>query len=196
MCDEPVKMDSSSLHILEIPQLIWFAVALGATLIGIGVYRRWRPSVHTGRARSTGADVTYSDAPTVRVLDSQHFDRLRKPVHLTPGDHVDILPAHPVIGPRFRIILNGISVDGSHEAAHITVVYGGLHVSCGPLVKELGYNEFLVPRAGRDEARSSVLYYRESGHSLEFMRLKVNAIERNTRTVEIEVVQMRGRWPW
>lgn len=189
-------MDSSSLHILELPQLIWFAVALGAALVGVGIYRRWRPSVHVQRPRSApSVSVTYSDAPTVRVLDSQHFDRLRKPVHLTPGEHVDILPAHPIIGPRFRIRLNGISGHGANEAAHITVVYAGVQVSCGPLAKELDFNEFLVPRASRDESRSTVFHYRESSHALEFMRLKVSAIDRSTKTVEIEVVQMRGRWP-
>src|SRR5690606_15116593 len=190
-------MDSSSLHIVELWQVIWLAVVLAAALVGIGIYRRSRGVIeveHTAPAPPV-AKIAYSDAPTVRVLDSQHFDRLRKPVHLTPGEHVDILPAHPIIGPRFRIRLNGISGHGANEAAHITVVYAGVQVSCGPLAKELDFNEFLVPRASRDESRSTVFHYRESSHALEFMRLKVSAIDRSTKTVEIEVVQMRGRWP-
>ena len=35
--------------------------------------------------------IIYSDAPTVRVSDSQRVDRRRKIVRLTAGEHVDIL---------------------------------------------------------------------------------------------------------
>jgi hypothetical protein len=189
-------MDSSFLHIIELSQLIWFAVALAATLIGVGLYRRSRSVIEAeNTAPAPVARIAYSDTPTVRVLDSQHFDRLRKPVHLAPGQHVDIFPAHPIVGPRFRISLHAISMHDAAEAAHLTIVYAGVQVSCGPLAKEVGYNEFLVPRASRDESRSAVFHYQESSHTLEFMRIKVSAIDRTSNTVELEIVQMRGRWP-
>lgn len=190
-------MDSSSLHITELWQLIWFAVVLAAALVGVGIYRRSRSVMeveHTAPAAPV-AKLAYSDAPTVRVLDSQHFDRLRKPVHLTPGQHVDIVPDHPVVGPRFRISLHAITTHGAAEAAHLTIVYAGVQASCGPLAKEVGYNEFLVPRASREESRSAIFHYQEGSHTLEFMRIKASAIDRSTNTVELEVVQMRGRWP-
>lgn len=189
-------MDSSSLHITDLSQLIWFAVVLAAALIGVAVYRRSRGTIEAERtAPAPVAKVAYSDTPTVRVLDSQHFDRLRKPVHLAPGQHADIFPTHPIVGPRFRISLHAISTHGAAEAAHLTVVYAGVQVSCGPLAKEVGYNEFLLPRASRDESRSAIFHYQEGSHTLEFMRIKVNAIDRSRNTVELEVVQMRGRWP-
>lgn len=189
-------MDSSSLHIADLSQLIWFAVVLAAALIGVAVYRRSRGAMQTEQtAPAPVVKAAYSDTPTVRVLDSQHFDRLRKSVQLMPGQHSDIFPTHPIVGPRFRITLHAISTHDAAEAAHVTVVYAGVQVSCGPIAKEVGYNEFLLPRASRDESRSAVFHYQESSHTLEFMRIKVSAIDRSTNTVELEVVQMRGRWP-
>jgi hypothetical protein len=188
-------MDSSVLLISEFSQLVWAALALAAALIGFGVYRRSQTSVEPQPTPAPIVRAVYSDAPTVRVLDSQHFDRLHKTLRLTPGEHADILPAHPVIGARFRITLNAIALHDATDAAHIAVVYAGAQVSCGPLAREVGYNEFLVPRAARDESRSAVFHYQESSHALEFMRIKITAIDRSTNQVELEVTQMRGRWP-
>ncbi|NLG76514.1 MAG: hypothetical protein GX535_09765 [Xanthomonadaceae bacterium] len=189
-------MDSSSLHITELSQVIWFAVALAAAFIGVVMYRRSRSVIEAeNTAPAPIVKASYSDAQTVRVLDSQHFDRLRKPLHLTPGQHADIFPAHPVVGPRFRISLQAISKHGAEDAAHLSVVYAGVRVSCGPLAKEVDFNEFLLPQAPRDESRCAIFHYQETSHTLEFMRIKVNAIDRSTNTVALEVVQMRGRWP-
>ncbi len=189
-------MDSSSLHIPQLWQVIWLAVALAIGLIGVCFYRRGRTSVPVENTRPAPVPkLAYSDAPTVRVLDSQHFDRLRKPVHLSPGQHVDIVPAHPVVGPRFRITLHAIATHNGSEAAHLGVVYAGVQVSCGALAKELGYNDFLVPRGSRDESRTAVFHFQETTHTLEFMRIKVSAIDPASESVELEVTQMRGRWP-
>lgn len=189
-------MDPSSLHISELSQLIWLAVALAVALVGFGVYRRSRHPIEAeNTAPAPAVKIAYSDAPTVRVLDSQHFDRLRKSVHLTPGQHVDIFPAHPIVGPRFRISLHAIKTHAGADAAHVTIVYAGVQASCGPLAKELDYNEFLIPQAARDESRSAIFHFQDTSHTLEFMRIKVTAIDRSTSTVELEVTHMRGRWP-
>ena len=65
-------------------------------------------------------------------------------------------------------------------AAHIAMSFGGTRVSCGPLVKEIDFNEFIVPRAGAT-SRAAVFHYRESGDSLDFMRIKVRNRGRRAR---------------
>jgi hypothetical protein len=189
-------MEPSPAFIFDLSQLIWFAVALAGVAIGIVAYRRARSSLDQVQASSTATGrIVYSDAPTVRIVDSQHFERLRKSVRLSPGEHSDILQAHPLVGPRFRLILNAIARHGVTDAAQIGIVYCGVQVSCGPLAKELGYNEFLVPCAARDESRSAVFHYQEAGNALDFMRIKVKEIDVTANLVEFDVMQMRGQWP-
>jgi hypothetical protein len=189
-------MDPSPLQIAELPQAILLAAAFAIGLISASFYRRARPSVPAEPARPAPvAKVAYSDAPTVRVLDSQHFDRLHKPVHLAAGQHIDIVPTHPVVGPRFRITLHEIATHEGHDAAHVSIVYAGVQLSCGPRTKELDYNEFLMPVGSRDESRSSIFHFQETTHTLEFLRIKVNAIDPTAKTAELEVTQMRGKWP-
>jgi hypothetical protein len=97
--------------------------------------------------------------------------------------------------PRFRITLKSI-VDGSDlEAAHIQVEFGGAQLGCGPLVDETGCNEFVIPRATRDEHRSSVFYYYERGDSLEFMRIKLKSATVKAGHVELDIMQLHGHWP-
>lgn len=189
-------MESTSALILDLPQLIWFTVALAAALVGFATYRRGRAVVDSQPgSRAPANNIVYRDAPTVRVVDSERFDRLRRIVRLAPGEHIDLMQAHPVVGPRFRLTLNAITTHDTAEAAHLSVIYAGTQLSCGPLSKELGFNEFLVPRASRDASRSAVFHYRESGDVLDFMRIKVRAIEADANTVEFEVVHTRGKWP-
>ena len=76
-------------------------------------------------------------------------------MRLAAGEHVDILETPEGLEPRFRITLK--SVVRMADAAHIAVAFGGTRVSCGPLVQEKSTNEFIVPRALRDEPRSSVV---------------------------------------
>lgn len=186
---------TSTLLISDISQLIWFAVALAAVLIGVATYRRSRAVIDPQQSVRAPTNLVYRDAPTVRVVDSERFDRLRRVVRLAPGEHADLLQAHPVVGPRFRLTLNAIAAHDAAEAAHLSVAYAGTQLSCGPLSKELGFNEFLVPRASRDASRSAVFHYRESGDVLDFMRIKVRSIDSSANMVEFEVVHTRGKWP-
>lgn len=189
-------MDSAALIAPDYTRLIWFAIAFAVALIGLSVYRRQRSTLEPSeKPAAPVGTIVYNDAPTVRVTDSQHFDRLRKVVRLTAGEHSDIVPAHPIVGPRFRIAFHGIVMHGASESAHVSIVFHSNQVSCGPLAKEVNYNEFYLPRAAREESRSALFYYNESGNALEFMRIKVNDIDSATKTAEIEAMQMRGNWP-
>ena len=189
-------MDSAALISPDYTRLIWFTIACAVALIGFSVYRRTRSSLESSeKPAATVGTIVYNDAPTVRVTDSQHFDRLRKVVRLNAGQHTDIVQAHPIVGPRFRITFHGLVMHGASESAHVSIVFHGNQVSCGPLAREVNYNEFYLPRAAREESRSALFYYNESGNALEFMRIKVNDIDSANKTAEIEAMQMRGNWP-
>jgi hypothetical protein len=188
-------MDPVSFISSDILTLLGFVLALASVSVGYLIYRRARSSNQGNPQPVALSNIVYRDAPTVRVSDSQHFDRLRKVLNLSAGEEVDILHAHPVVGPRFRVSLHAIVMHGASDAAHLTVVFHGQQVSCGPLGRELGYNEFYIPRAARDEARSAIFHYTESDNALDLMRIKVNAIDASRGTAQIEVMQMRGNWP-
>jgi hypothetical protein len=189
-------MESGPLISQDFTAVIGFVIAFAAIFVGLALYRRSRASlVATEEPALPVGTIVYHEAPTVRVTDSQHFDRLRKVVRLSAGKHADIVQAHPIVGPRFRISLHSILLHGVSEAAHVTVVFNGNQVSCGPLAKEVSYNEFYIPRAVREDSRSAVFYYDESGNALEFMRIKVTSIDAAAQTAEIEAMHMRGNWP-
>lgn len=188
-------MDLGSFISSDTLALLCFLLAFASVSVGYLIYRRSRSATQSNPPPPALAPIVYRDAPTVRVSDSQHFDRLRKVLNISTGEEVDILHAHPVVGPRFRVTLRGIVMHGASDAAHLSVIFHGQQVSCGPLGRELGYNEFYVPRAARDESRSAIFHYAESDNSLELMRIKVNSIDRVRDSVQIEVMQMRGNWP-
>jgi len=189
-------MDSTSLLSAQLPLLLCLAVAVTGGLIAAIFLHRQRAAhaIALQRAAAPAAGkIIYSDAPTVRVSDSQRVDRRRKIVRLTAGEHVDILETPEGMEPRFRITLK--SVVRMADAAHIAVAFGGTRVSCGPLVQEQSTNEFIVPRALRDESRSSVLHYYEKGSSLDFMRIKVRSLDAAAGTAELDVMQVAAHWP-
>jgi hypothetical protein len=106
-----------------------------------------------------------------------------------------LLPTAAGLPPRFRITCKSI-VDGSDlEAAHVVVEFSGAQLSCGPLVHETAFNEFVIPRASRDEHRSSVFYYYERGDSIEFMRMKLKSADLGTGLIELDIMQMHAHWP-
>jgi hypothetical protein len=189
-------MDSTSLLSAQLPLLLCLAVAITGGLIAAIFLHRQRASHELRLLRAAPAGpgkIIYSDAPTVRVSDSQRVDRRRKIVRLTAGEHVDILETPEGMEPRFRITLK--SVVRMADAAHIAVGFGGTRVSCGPLVQEQSTNEFIVPRALGDESRSSVFHYFERGSSLDFMRIKVRSLDATAGTAELDVMQIAAHWP-
>ncbi|HEX4972384.1 MAG TPA: hypothetical protein VFV69_15115 [Steroidobacteraceae bacterium] len=189
-------MDSTSLLSAQLPLLLCLAVAVTGGLIAAIFLHRQRAAHAIAMQRvaaPAAGKIIYSDAPTVRVSDSQRVDRRRKTLRLTAGEHVDILETPEGMEPRFRITLK--SVVRMADSAHIAVAFGGTRVSCGPLVQEQSTNEFIVPRALRDESRSSVFHYYEKGSSLDFMRIKVRSLDAAAGTAELDVMQIAAHWP-
>ncbi|MET0536154.1 MAG: hypothetical protein ABW171_18210 [Steroidobacter sp.] len=176
-------------------QQLWLAVGLVAAFIVAALYwRRLHAPASAARATPAHGPIVYRDAPTVRVNDSQRVDRARKAIRLKVGESFDVLANAPALPPRFRITLKNI-LDGSDvESAQIAVEFGGAQLSCGPLVKENGFNEYIMPRAARDEHRSSVFYYQERGESLEFMRIKLKSADLAGAQAELEIMQLQGHW--
>jgi hypothetical protein len=179
----------------DLLQQLWLVVGLMAALIAGAVYwRRQHMPVTATRAAVRPAPIVYRDSPTVRVADSQRADRTRKVVRLRIGESVDLLPTAAGLPPRFRISCKSI-VDGSDlEAAHIAVEFSGAQLSCGPLVHETAFNEFVIPRATRDEHRSSVFYYYERGDSIEFMRMKLKSADLRAGEMELDIMQLHAHW--
>lgn len=177
-------------------QQLWLVIGLTAFIVGALYWRRQHlPVTATRTAPRTPAPIVYRDSPTVRVTDAQRVDRTRKLIRVQVGESIDVLPSAAGLPPRFRITAKGI-IDGSDlEAAHIVVEFDGAQLSCGPLVDEMAFNEFVIPRATRDHHRSSVFYYHERGESLEFMRIKLKAADQSSGQVQLEVMQLHGHWP-
>jgi len=177
-------------------QQLSLAVSLMAALIAGAVYwRRQHLPATNARTAARPAPIVYRDTPTVRVADSQRVDRTRKVVRLRAGESVDVLPSVVGLPPRFRIRCKNLVEGSDLEAAHIVVELSGAQLSCGPLVHETAFNEFVIPRATRDEHRSSVFYYHERGESLEFMRIKLKSANPASGQIELEVMQLHGHWP-
>ncbi len=180
----------------DVLQQLWLAAGLVAAFIGGAFYwRRQHLPVSGARSAARPAPVVYRDTPTVRVADSQRVDRTRKLIRLNVGATTDILDTAVGLPPRFRISLKSIIEGSDLEAAQIAVEFSGAQLSYGPLVDETAFNEFVIPRASRDEHRSSVFYYYERGESLEFMRIKLKSADPKTGLIELDVMQLHGYWP-
>jgi hypothetical protein len=186
--------------LIDLPKMLILAAALVAGLLAAMTW--WRkhghPTVGMQRAARQPANagkIVYHDAPTVRVVDAQRVDRVRKIVRLAVGEHIDILENRGTAIPRFRITLRQVLTDGDAPAARIFVEYGCTTVSCGPLVQELGENDFILPRTSRDDPRTAVVYFHERSDGLDFMRIKLRAVEAATNSAEIDVMQVAEYWP-
>jgi hypothetical protein len=190
-------MDPTTPNLLvDLPKLLCLVLALvGGAVAAATWWRRHRPSaIATAQPAASPGKIIYQDAPTVRVVDSQRVDRIRKIVRLATNESVDILESRGSPVPRFRLTLKEVMKDAT-PAVRLVVEYGGTPLSCGPLVKELGHNEFLLPRVARDEHRSAILHFHERGDALDFMRIKLRGVDVATSVAEIDVMQVSGNWP-
>jgi hypothetical protein len=191
-------MESISTFTMDLPRLLCLAIALAGGLLALASFvRRHRyPSTAMPRVAPPQAagKIIYHDAPTVRVTESQRVDRMRKLLRLVPGEHVDVIENRGSPIARFRITLKAIGQQDDGPTAHIVVSFGGTQVSCGPSVEEVGHNEFILPRAGRDEPRTSIFHYHERGDALDFMRIKLRGIDAESGAAEIDVMQVSGNW--
>src|SRR5687768_12760715 len=134
-----VDMEHTGIFFLgDTVQMLALVIAFAAGLIAAAVYWRQRSSlIAVNRQGVAQATIIYNDTPTVRVVDSQRVDRLRKVVQLASGAHVDILEPQPSAEPRFRITLKSVMERAEIPAAHIAVEFRGASLSCGPLVEEV-----------------------------------------------------------
>jgi hypothetical protein len=184
--------------IMDLPRILCLAVAIGGALIALASYwRRQRTSLINGAQRRINVPapgkIVYHDAPTVHAVDSQRVDRLRKVARLAPQEFIDILESRGSPIPRFRVTVKSLDTDNDAPSVRLLVEFGGTPVSCGALVKEVGPNQFVLPRVMHDEPRSSVFHFHERGDTLDFMRIKLNAVDNGA--AEIEILQVSGHWP-
>jgi hypothetical protein len=180
--------------ISDLAQLLFVTVAFAAGLIAAAVHRR-KQRVAAAAVAGGASEIIYRETPTVRVVESQRVDRVRKIARLMPGAHVDVLEVPAGFPPRFRVTLKELTRIDDTDAARLVVDFNGTQASCGPLVSEVRTNEFIVPRATRDETRSSVFHFYDRGHGLDFMRIKVRAIDVQAGSAEIDVLQVAAAWP-
>lgn len=199
--DKP-NMENSGITLFTATPMLAIAIILVVTFIIATALWRQRSTLlnaaHQQSAAQAAAGIIYTDAPTVRVVDSQRVGRLRKVIQLDCGSHVDILEAQGSEERRFRITLKAVLQQPSapdESLAHIAVEFHGTSLGCGPLVEEVGSNEFVLPRALRDEPRSAVFHYRDHGDALDFMRIRIRAIDPQAQTAQVDVMQVCGYWP-
>jgi hypothetical protein len=191
-------MEPTSPLMTDLPRLLCLVVALaGGLFAALSYVRRQRHSTAAVMQRQVPAPsvgkIIYHDAPTVRVAENQRVDRVRKLARLAPGEHIDVIENRGSPVPRFRVAIKTI-VPGEAPTAHVVVSFGGTQVSCGPLVQEIGHNEFILPRTNRDDSRTSVFHYHERGDTLDFMRIKFRGIDAESGAAEIDVMQVSGHW--
>lgn len=186
---------------IELARTLCLLLALTCAFVAAAIYWRRSRTPVLAPAKRVAAKripdgIVYRDAPTVRVVDSQRADRLRKLVQLRLGESVDILEPREHGPPRFRITFHRVVPQENSDAAHLEIFFGGAAVSCGPRVQEVAPNEFIVPRSGRDDPRSCVFHYHEGKNAaLDFMRIKVRSLDAQAGLVELSVLQVSGRWP-
>jgi hypothetical protein len=188
-------MELNTPSFIDLLPLALVSVAVVAGVLAFATSWRRRSLMSSTRASVVGS-IIYRDTPTVRVVDAQRVDRLRKVVRLNPGQFVDLLEPRHDAAARFRITLHALNVDDPlAPAAHLLVNFGGISMSCGPAVIELRTNEFLLPRTSRDEHRSSIFHFHERGDALDFTRIKLRGIDVESGVAEIDVLHVEGSWP-
>src|SRR5262245_7153908 len=114
----------------DFAQALCLVIAFVAGLIAAGAWlRKQRPSL--AAAASEPVEIVYRETPTVRVVESQRVDRVRKIAKLTPGAHLDVVDSPAGLPPRFRVTLQALARLDDDDAARLSVEFGGTQVSCG-----------------------------------------------------------------
>src|SRR5215831_4795566 len=170
-------------------------VAAALLLLGLWIarFQSWRKSQHDAPdLPSVGAQggLVYTDAPTVRVGDSQRIDRLHRVITLKAGQRVDLLDVTFDRIPRLRIALRGIesTSESNRDYARLNVELGGARAGCGSLVKELEPNDFLAPVVSQEEQPSSIVYFAGQGEAISFLRIKIVRIDASLQSADIDVL--------
>jgi hypothetical protein len=172
---------------------------VAALLIGFLIYK-WTGSRRTeappakAKIRAESDEIVYTNAPTVRLTDTQRIDRVHRIVSLKAGEHADLPDLTFGRVPQLRVVLTGIEQESGQDFAHIKLELGGPVAGCGDSVKELNENNFLVPRAALDEQRCSILYYCGRPDAVSFLQVKVRQLNAVDQSAAIDVLHVRGRW--
>ena len=156
-----------------------------------------RTSVSRGNTRtgpSGGGTLSYSDAPTIRLTDTQRIDRLHRVLPLKAGEQIDLHDLTFGRLAKLHIVFKGIEHQSGQDFVHIKIDLGGPVAGCGSLVQELAENDFLVPRAAPDDQRYSVLHYVGKTDAVSFLQIKVRQINAVDQTAALDVLHVRGRW--
>ncbi len=150
-------------------------------------------SGHT-KLRAESGELVYTNAPTVRLTDTQRIDRLHRIVNMKSGEYADLNDLTFGRLPRLRLVLKGIENESGQDFAHIKIDLGGATARCGDAVKEIMENSFLVPKVSTDEQRSSILYFCGKPDAVSFLQVKVKQLNAVDHSAAIEVLHVRGRW--
>lgn len=176
----------------------WRIALAAALLLGYALYK-----IYTSRNElrqrdpagvAGGSGLVYTEAPTVRLTDTQRIDRLHRLLTLSPGERADLRELTFGRLPQLRVTFVGVEHESGEDFAHLQIDLGGAEAGCGSEVKELKENHFLVPRAHPDEQRTSILYFCGKPDAVSFLQIKVPRIDAVKQTAAIDVLHIRGRW--
>lgn len=148
--------------------------------------------------------LSYRDAQTVRVAAHERIDRLHRMLPLKIGCSEDVLESRPGLKPRFRLTLRAIErvllpnqppgVHAEVDVARVFVEIGEAQAGGGAWVTQTAPNEFLLPVVKDEEHRCSIFHFMSKSDSLSFVRVCVIAINKETDSVELDVLQVCGQW--
>jgi hypothetical protein len=173
--------------------LVYFVAAV--FVAGVWIGRHFRASKNAPAPPVAKPVLTYNDVPTVRLQDSKRIDRLHKVLSLTAGQHIDLLDMTFDLIPKLRIELRRVEqLELGKDYARIHIELGGATASCGSLAKEVGPNEFLLPRANNDEQRCSILYFHGKEEIVNLLRVKVLHLSVQRQTAEVDVLHVCSQW--
>jgi hypothetical protein len=185
-------------------QATWFGIdawricSVAALILGYALYMLFRRGGKQGsekkKIRAESGELVYTDAPTIRLTDTQRIDRLHKVVSLKRGEQADLVDLTFGRLPKLRVLFHGIENERGQDFAHIKIDLGGASAGCGDSVKEITDNSFLVPKAANDEQRTSILYFCGKADAVSFLQVKVKQLNPVDQTAAIDVLHVRGRW--
>jgi hypothetical protein len=148
--------------------------------------------------------LNYRDAQTIRVASHERIDRLHKLVQLKIGHFEDVLESRPGLKPRLRLTARAVEriqlpnqAQGVHaevDAARILIEIGEAQAGGGAWVTQTAPNEFLLPVMKDEEHRCSIFHFSSHGDALSFVRVCLIAINKETQTVQLDVLQVCGQW--
>jgi hypothetical protein len=172
-------------------------VALLALVLGVVLLKALWPKKKSGKrshVKSVSPDGTVKDfMSTMRLSDTQRIDRLHRLVTLSTGEKADLKDLSFDRLTKLAVTFRGIEQARGQDFARIKLELGGASADCGISVKEVGDNDFLVPRAAPDDPRCVIHYMSGKGDAVSFLQVKVQKIDPVKGSAAIDVLHLRGR---